>query len=60
VDNCYNTVSHVAARICEQLYDGRIHPCPAGACGYHSAAEYHPGAESHVVQNIINRIDNVN
>lgn len=52
VDDCCNTGNPVAAGICEQLHDGRVHPYPAGDCRYRSAGQGHSGTENHVVTRI--------
>jgi len=50
VDSYCNTVNFVAAGTCEQLYNGRFHPYPAGDSRYHSADQFHPGPENHAVR----------
>lgn len=52
MDNCNNTGSSVAARICKQLHDGRLYPYSAGACRYRNSDQSHSGTESHVISGI--------
>jgi hypothetical protein len=54
VDNCCNTISPLAAGVCEQLHHGRFHPYPVGDCRYRGAGQCHSGPASLVEHDFIN------
>ena len=48
MDNRCNTVNSVAVGVGEQLYDGRVHSRPVGACHYRCVGQGHSGAQNRV------------
>ncbi len=52
MDNCNFTGNPVAAGICKQLHDGRLHTHSAGACRYRSTGQSRSGTQSHVISGI--------